>query len=76
MKNKLIAKVRSIPHLSQLARQDSRYAELAIVSANNLGGNVKTVDSAIRWLYVNAQDSGSEEGVVDEVNFCRDLVKA
>ena len=76
MKNKLIAKVRSIPQLSQLARQDSRYAELAIVSAKNLGGNVKTVDDAIRWLYVNAEDSGSEEGVVDEVNFCRDLVKA
>ena len=75
MKSKLIAKVRSVSELSMLARSDDRYARLAIVSANNLGGDAKSVDDAIRWLYTNASEV-SEEGVIDEVNFCRDLVGA
>jgi hypothetical protein len=45
------------------------------IGAANLGGkgNAST-DASYQWLLTNAEEMG-EEGVVDEVNFCRDLVK-
>jgi hypothetical protein len=65
--------VRSIADLAQKARNDPRYKELALTAASNLGGSAKTLDQAIQWLYTNA-DETDEEGVVDEINFVRDLV--
>jgi hypothetical protein len=65
--------VRSIADLYQKAKVDPRYKELALTAASNLGGSAKTLDQAIQWLYTNA-DETDEEGVVDEINFVRDLV--
>lgn len=56
------------------AKTDPRYESLAIIAANNLGGNAKTLNEADRWLRINA-DETSEKGVIGEVNFCRNLVK-
>ena len=84
-KKVLIAPVRSIGHLRALARENPQYNQLALIAASNLGGtkeNTKDLDSAIRWLECNAMESGDEEsgggekGVVEEINFCRDLVVA
>jgi len=68
-----LKKVGSINELSYLANRDPRYLDLAIRSANNLGGNYKTLDEAINWLITNAMET-DEEGVVGEINFCRDVV--
>lgn len=75
MKKSTLPKVTSLGDLRQKAAQDARYVQLAIVSANNLGGNAQTFDAAMRWLELNASEGGSEDGVIDEVNFCRDLAK-
>ena len=74
-KPKLIGKVTSIADLFNRAATDPQYAQLAMISAANLGGNCKDLASARQWLNCNAMESGSEQGVVDEINFCRDLVK-
>jgi hypothetical protein len=73
-KKKLIQPVKSIADLRQLAKTDKRYEQLAIISAQNLGGTSKTLDSAIQWLLTNAMET-DEKAVVDEINFCRDLVE-
>ena len=72
-KAKRIAKVGSLAELRMLAEGDLRYERLAIVAARNLGGVAERLEAAMRWLYLNAQET-TEQGVVDEVNFCRDLV--
>lgn len=75
MKKKLIKKVSSINELYNFAREDSRYLKLAQLSSQNLGGQPnQDLDECIRWLNINASESNSEAGVVDEINFCRDLV--
>lgn len=85
----LLAKVRSLGDLRQRAASDPRYARLAIVAAENLGGRVRqgrhlddptstdyalALSDAMTWLRVNANETGDERGVVEEVNFVRDLV--
>ena len=77
MKKTLIPKVNSISDLFFRANTDPRYAQLALISASNLGGMGKDLKEARQTLYDNATaDEGcSEQGVVDEINFCRDLVK-
>ena len=66
-------KITSIAELSTLARTKSNYFRLAITAARNLGSNPTSLDEAIRWLSINAYET-SEEGVVDEINNCIDLV--
>jgi hypothetical protein len=75
MKKKLIPKVSSLLDLQTKAKADPQYLKLAIVSARNLGGTIKDgdLDSAIRWLGINASET-SEAGVVDEINYVRDIL--
>jgi hypothetical protein len=70
-----LKKVRSLGELRQLARSDSNYEKLAIIAAQNLGGSPKNLDDALHWIDINASESGSERGVVGEINFCISLVK-
>jgi len=72
---KLIAPVNSLNELNSKARKDIRYKKLAITAANNLGGNVKndSLDDAIRVLRDNIMET-DEDGVMEEINFCRDLI--
>lgn len=79
-----IPKIQSLRELEIRAATDKRYERLAIVSASNLGGDFnrkspQVFQLAMHWLRMNAVETwsetgGGEEGVVDEVNFCRDLV--
>lgn len=73
-KKTLVSKVVSIGDLRQRAAKDQRYLQLAMISARNLGGSPKNLDDAINWLNTNAMET-DEDGVVGEINFCRDLVK-
>lgn len=73
MTRRLLARITSLGDLRQRAKTDERYARLAIVAAQNLGGSAKDVAGALRWLGTNA-DETDERGVVNEVNFCRDLI--
>jgi hypothetical protein len=89
-KTKLIAKVSSLGDLRFKAERDPQYLQLAICGAENLGGQVRlprekaepgdtdymiALNDAMRVLNMNANETGSESGVVDEVNFVRDCVK-
>ena len=64
-----LKKVKSLGELACLAKTDTRYADLAIRSAANLGKTVADVAGAMRWLNINA-DETDEDGVIAEVNFC------
>jgi len=69
---KKLAKVRSLWELFDLANQDERYEKLLKSASANLGGPSAddSLDSCKQWLLTNANEI-SEEGVVEEVNFCR-----
>lgn len=69
-----LSKVVSIGDLRQRAGRDERYHQLTMIAASNLGGSPKNLDDAINWLNTNAMET-DEDGVVGEINFCRDLVK-
>ena len=71
----MLAKVTSLFDLFNKAKTDKRYELLAIIAAKNLGGGIKTLDEAEKWLNITANDVGDCRGVVEEVNFCRDLVE-
>ena len=77
-KSSTIAKVISINDLYWKCKEGpdcEKYQQLAIASAQNLGGaSNSTVDRAIDWLKINAGET-TEEGIVDEINFCIPLVK-
>ncbi len=73
-KKSLVSKVVSIGDLRRRTADDPRYLQLAMISANNLGGSPKNLADAINWLNTNAMET-DEDGVVGEINFCRDLVK-
>ena len=48
----------------------------AKIAASNLGySGPDNFDAHMRWLDTNAQESGDEDGVTDEVNFVLDLVE-
>lgn len=71
----LLPKIRSLADLRQLARVDDHYRVLACVAASNLGGSTgNDLDKAMYWLKLNAEETDSEQGVVAEVNACRDLI--
>lgn len=65
-----IKKVRSLFELSSTPELQ----KLAIVTAQNLGGSMTTFKEAMQVLRDNAMESGDESSIIDEVNFCRDLV--
>lgn len=69
-----LPKVTSLNELENLASENQRYQQLAIIAAQNLGGALNELEAAMRWLRTNAMET-TEEGVVEEVNFCRDLVR-
>lgn len=69
-----MAAVTSLADLRQRAQTDPRYKELILVAARNLGGSGASVEDAYRVLSNNANET-SEEGVVDEINFVRDIVE-
>jgi len=70
-------KVKSIGDLEHKCNngdQQEQYTKLAKCAAENLGSNYPdTTENHFKWLYMNAMET-SEEGVVDEINFCLDLV--
>jgi hypothetical protein len=70
-----LKKIKTINELAYLARTNKSYEQLAIVAASNLGGGKLTLNGAIDWLNTNAMET-DESGVVDEINFCRNLVEA
>jgi len=74
MHNNLVSKISSINDLYNRAIKDARYLKLALRSASNLGGSPRTLLQAIDWLKTNAMGT-DEQGVVEEINFCRDLVR-
>lgn len=67
-------KIKSLAELRQLAKDNPRYDALAVVASRNLGGPARTLAEALQWLEMNADETGDEQGVVDEVNFVRDMV--
>lgn len=71
-KLKKLAKVNSLWELFDLAAQDERYEKLLKSASANLGGPGvdDSMDACKQWLITNANEL-SEEGVIDEVNFCR-----
>ncbi len=70
-----LAPIQSIAQLRSKAFRDENYKRLALVSAENLGGDPNgNLNEAIRWLEVNASESEDELGVVEEINACRDMV--
>lgn len=78
MKKKLIKKVTGLNELYNLAATDDKYRQLLMIGASNLGGPARTPAEAYQTLLNNASgetEGCDEEGVIAEVNFCRDLVK-
>jgi hypothetical protein len=69
-----IKPVRSLNELYNKARVDKKYEQLLFTAALNLGGSARTISEAYNWLMMNAAET-DEQGVVEEVNFCRDLVE-
>lgn len=71
-----VHKIHSLFELQQLAKEDPNYDKLAKIAASNLGGPHGTLQEAMRWLWTNVNEVPElgEQGVVDEVNFCIDLV--
>ena len=63
--------VTSLADLSLLASTYPAYEALALSAARNLGGRATTLAEAMKVLRMNAMETDSEEGVVDEINFCR-----
>jgi len=58
----------SYEDLDLKARTDENYADLAIRTAADLGGEAEDLDSALRWLALY-RDQATEEGLVSELNF-------
>lgn len=70
----MIRPISSLGDLHRKALVDPSYLRLAFVAAENLGGApMNTLDQAMRWLRINAQET-TEDGVVDEINHCRDCL--
>lgn len=68
----MIAPVMSLAQLRTKANKEPKYRALAIIAANNLGGDVgDSLDLAMQCLYDNVNDGDGEDAVIEEVNFCR-----
>lgn len=69
-------KVTSFSDLRAKAATDPRYNKLGILAAGNLGHQPRNFTDAMNSLQMEAMESGlGEEGIVDEINFCIDMVK-
>lgn len=69
-----MAPILSLAQLRTKALKDPNYRKLAILAAESLGGDPgEDLNKALDWLNTIAIES-SEEGVIEEVNFCRDLL--
>lgn len=66
--------VRSLGELRSLAAEDARYLKLLCIASSNLGGPAEGIEACFQWLNTNANETNSEEGVVNEVNGCIYLV--
>ena len=64
----------SINDLQCKAKEDPKYEQLAIIAARNLGAPTADYPNAIVYLSLSANESQDEQGVVDEINFCLDLI--
>lgn len=73
MKLKPVGSISELNYLCSNGDQKEQYQKLAKIAASNLGRTCSTVSASIDWLKTNAQET-DEEGVVDEINFCLDLV--
>ena len=73
----MLKPVKSLADLKHRAQTNAQFEQLAIVAAQNLGGDpVTSLSQAMYWLTCNAVDSPmGEEGVIEEVNFCRSLIQ-
>ncbi len=75
-----LTKVKSLGDLRLRARDDDRYKKLAEATAQNLGHSPRDYEHALRILGEEASAvelegvADGEGAIVDEVNFCRDLV--
>jgi len=83
-----MSKLQAIDSIYELQRlckpgreQSEQYKKLAECAAQNLGmpenwgtKSNNVTDQHIEWLNMNAMET-TEEGVVDEINFCLDIVK-
>lgn len=69
-----VKKVKSLMELKNLARTNPDYAKLLCLASHNLGGPKEDIEKCYRWLEINASETNSEDGVVDEVNFCIPLL--
>lgn len=74
VKPKLKPKIKSINELESLAQTDKWYENLALTASENLGGGTRDLKQSLQWLRTNAMET-DEKGVVNEINFCRDLVR-
>ena len=74
----MAAKLKPVVSLNDLRARASvnpKYMDLMLCAARNLGGSPKNSTEAYNVLCMNANET-DEEGVVAEVNYCRDLVTA
>jgi len=69
-----LVKIGSLAELSQRAKIDPAYKQLAITAASTLGKSTDNLGDAMLWLHTNANET-SEEGVIKEVNGVRDIVE-
>jgi len=68
--------ISSLADLKDRAATDPQYDALAVVAARNLGASLNC-NLADAFLFLNAMALDTElgeEGLVDEINFVRDLV--
>ena len=73
-KKVLIPAVKSLAELQMKVRTDPKYRALLLAGSENLGWDGEgDLEGAYQWLLTNAAET-TEEGVVDEVNFCRDMI--
>ncbi len=75
-----LSTIKSLGDLRLKARDDDKYKRLAEVTAENLGHSPRDYEHALRLLSeeasaVELEGTDGEEAIVDEINFCRDLVK-
>ncbi len=72
-----IKPIKSLANLREFCYHGDHMIEhrkLAGIAARNLGGkDDSSVEDNLRWLNTNAAET-SEEGVLDEVNFCLDMI--
>lgn len=69
MKIMKLKPVKSLAELRTKAASDPRYSQLMQKASANLGGPSSSDLDSYRWLEMNANETGDEQGVVDEVNF-------